>query len=55
MNLQIEESFFPKAFERSSVDEVRKRVLIAEERIKNGNFFTEEKFWEEIENQTENV
>ena len=43
-----------KDFECSSVDEVRKRVFLAEERIKNGNFLTEEKFWEKIENQTEN-
>jgi hypothetical protein len=43
-----------KDFECSSVDEVRRRVLLAEERIKNGNFLTEEKFWEKIENQMEN-
>jgi len=43
-----------KDFECSSVDEVRRRVLLAEERIKSGNFLTEEKFWEKIENQTEN-
>jgi hypothetical protein len=44
---------FPKELIVNNEEEVRIRVLEAEKRIKNGNFLTENKFWETVDNQME--